>query len=180
MRIIGAFVFVLLTTGLQGCSDNQGFSDLEAFVAEVKARPKRPIEPLPQFQAYQAFSYSAASRRSPFAQPLEEVDVVQEDQDVNRNVRPDPDRPKELLEFYDLGSMAMVGTIVRNNDTTLYALVDDGVGGIHRVRTGQYIGRNHGKVLEVSPTGIQLIEIVSDGQGGYFERPRTLSLKEVQ
>lgn len=163
---------------LSACGGNQGFADLDAFIAEVKARPKKPIEPLPEFKAYQAFTYSAASRRSPFAAPVEiiETAVVAK---PNSNIKPNLDRAKELLENFDLGSMLMVGTIVKAGDPTLYALVNDGRGGIHRVRVGQYLGKNFGRVTAIDPTGIQLVEIVADGQGGWFERPRTMGLKEV-
>ncbi|MBK8970607.1 MAG: pilus assembly protein PilP [Hahellaceae bacterium] len=163
---------------LTGCSGNQGFGDLDAFIAEVKARPKKPIEPLPEFKAYQAFTYSAASRRSPFAAPVEIVEAAVVAK-PNSNVKPNLDRAKELLENFDLGSMLMVGTIVKAGDPTLYALVNDGRGGIHRVRVGQYLGKNHGRVTSIDTTGIQLVEIVSDGQSGWFERPRTMGLKEV-
>jgi type IV pilus assembly protein PilP len=171
-------LLVLVVTALTGCTGNPGFADLDAFVAEVKARPKKPIEPLPEFQAYQAFAYSAASRRSPFTSPVElkETAVVAK---PNSTVKPNLDRAKELLENFDLGSMLMVGTIVKDGESTLYALVNDGRGGIHRVRTGQYIGKNYGKVTSIDAAGIQLVEIVSDGQGGWFERPRSLGLKEV-
>ncbi len=178
MRIRLSFYLVLVVLVLAGCSGNQGFADLDAFVAEVKARPKKPIEPLPELKAYQAFTYSAASRRSPFTSPVEmaETEVVAK---PKSNVKPNLDRARELLENYDLGSMLMVGTIVKAGEPTLYALVNDGRGGIHRVRVGQYLGKNFGRVIAIEPTGIQLVEIVSDGQGGWFERPRSMGLKEV-
>ncbi|MEJ2755668.1 MAG: pilus assembly protein PilP, partial [Gammaproteobacteria bacterium] len=40
-----------------------------------------------------------------------------------------------------------------------------------------YMGRNHGKILHVSPGKIDLVELVPDGQGGWVERPRTMTLK---
>ncbi|WLQ14020.1 pilus assembly protein PilP [Hahella aquimaris] len=163
---------------LSGCSSNSGFEDLQLFVQEVKARPKGRIEPLPEPKAYQAFSYSAANRRSPFSQP-EEIKLAQVEATPKSNVKPDFDRPPELLESFSIGSMNMVGTINKDGESTLYALVNDGQGGIHRVRKGQYMGKNHGKVVSINETGIEIVEIVSDGQGGWFERPRTLGLKEI-
>lgn len=178
MKKTSLILITICSLVLAGCAGNQGFSDLEAFIAEVKSRPKKPIEPLPEFQAYQAFTYSAASRRSPFAPPVE-VPVEAVAVKPSSNVKPNLDRPKELLENYDLGSMIMVGTITKGDDSTLFALVNDGQGGIHRIRRGQFIGRNHGQVTGIKQTGIQLVEIVADGQGGWFERPRTLGLREV-
>ncbi|MBU6953940.1 pilus assembly protein PilP [Hahella sp. HN01] len=177
-RIIFTTALVVLFGGVGGCSSNAGFDDLQAFVKEVKARPKKRIEPLPEPKAYQAFSYSTANRRSPFAPP-QELKLAQIEDKPKSNVKPDFDRPPELLESFPIGSMSMVGTINKDGETTLYALVNDGQGGIHRVRKGQYMGKNHGRVVSISDTGVDIVEIVSDGQGGWFERPRTLGLKEV-
>ena len=177
MRVLRLALAGLAATMLAACSGSEGFSDIDALIAEVKARPARAIEPLPEVQAYQAFAYSAANRRSPFAQPVP-VEPVRTEQAPRSNITPDLDRPRELLENFDLGSMTMVGTIRRAGQDELFALVNDGEGGIHRVRTGQYLGKNFGRVTRIEPTGISLVEIVSDGDQGWFERPRTLGLNE--
>ncbi len=53
-----------------------------------------------------------------------------------------------------------------------------GAGGVHRVRVGDYLGRNDGKVVGISEGKIDVIEIVPDGEGNWLERPRSLTLKE--
>ena len=47
---------------------------------------------------------------------------------------------------------------------------------IERVQVGNYLGMNQGRVVKISPTQIDLVEIVPDGRDGYVERPRTLVL----
>ena len=69
----------------------------------------------------------------------------------------------------------MVGTL--RNDRQLFALVN-GAGGVHRVKVGDFLGRNHGKILVIDDSKIDVMEIVPDGEGGWLERPRSLSLKE--
>ena len=54
----------------------------------------------------------------------------------------------------------------------------NGAGGVHRVKVGDYLGRNHGKILVIDDSKIDVMEIVPDGEGGWLERPRSLSLKE--
>jgi len=54
----------------------------------------------------------------------------------------------------------------------------NGAGGVHRVKVGDYLGRNHGKILAIDESKIDVMEIVPDGEGGWLERPRSLSLKE--
>lgn len=60
----------LLLTMLAGCGANSEFGDLQAYMNEVRARPKGNIEPLPKFQPYEAFTYSASNLRSPFQPPV--------------------------------------------------------------------------------------------------------------
>jgi type IV pilus assembly protein PilP len=69
----------------------------------------------------------------------------------------------------------MVGTLQKPQGD-LFALVKDGYGGVVRVREGEYMGRNHGRIVSIQKDRINLIEIVPDGQGGWLERPRTLAL----
>ena len=58
-----------------------------------------------------------------------------------------------------------------------YGLVR-GAGGVHRVKVGDYLGRNHGRIVSVDEAKIDVVEIVPDGEGGWLERPRSLTLKE--
>ncbi|RMF17861.1 MAG: pilus assembly protein PilP [Gammaproteobacteria bacterium] len=176
-RKLAAVCLAGVAAMLSGCGGSGDFSDLEAFVAEVKARPKGRIEPLPEFKVYQAFTYSAANLRSPF-QPPQDVKLAEVEAKPKSNIKPDFDRPKEPLEAFALSSLNMVGTIRKAGDPTLYALIADDQGGIHRVRVGNYIGKNFGRITALDETHIEIVEIVSDGQGGWFERPRSLSIRK--
>jgi type IV pilus assembly protein PilP len=55
---------------LGGCARTDVLSDLQVFVNDVKSRPGAEVEPVPTFEPYEAFVYSAASMRSPFDIPL--------------------------------------------------------------------------------------------------------------
>jgi type IV pilus assembly protein PilP len=46
------------------------------------------------------------------------------------------------------------------------------------VLVGNYLGQNEGKITEIAPSKISLIEVVPDGIGGYIERPAALALNE--
>lgn len=175
MRGVSFFGIVFLGLLLSGCGGDTSFSDIKAKMAEIKTKPKGRIEPPPEFQVYKAFSYSAAALRSPFERPIE-VELAAIPQ-KRSNVKPDFNRPKEVLEQFGLDSLAMVGTLMRPG-ATLYALVQAPDQGLHRIAEGNYMGRNFGKVTAVSSSKIDVIEIVSDGQDGWIERPRTLVLRE--
>jgi type IV pilus assembly protein PilP len=167
------FLMVVSLVCLSGCGAGHDYADLQAYMDEVRARPKGSIEPLPKFQAYESFTYSAASLRSPFQPPVK-VDMASR-QKGTKDVKPDESRTKQFLEDFNIEAFQMVGTLA--NDSGVFALVS-GAGGVHRVKVGDYLGRNHGRILAIDESKIDVVEIVPDGEGGWLERPRSLSLKE--
>ncbi|MCP5162780.1 MAG: pilus assembly protein PilP [Hahellaceae bacterium] len=163
---------------LSGCGVNSSFDDLDRFMSDANKNARGVIEPMPEFVAYQAFNYSAANRRSPFSVPVDVklVNVVEDE--AQNSVKPDLDRPRELLESFAITSLKMVGTLQKQDEQILWALVSDGEGGIHRVKAGQYMGKNHGRVQSIEEGQIDLVEIVPNGHGGWLERPRSIALSD--
>jgi len=165
---------MLMCLLLSACGGNDGMDDLQHYIVEVTLRPGVPVEPLPQFQAYEAFTYSSASLRSPFDVPIMAGTSVA--QEPTTEVMPDFNRTPEALEEFALSNLNMVGMITRGNTTI--ALIQDENGMIHRVGRGSYLGRNHGRIMQVAPAEIELTEIVPSGDGSWVERPRTLTLQK--
>ncbi len=163
----------LIFACLSGCDAGREFSDLQAYMDEVRARPKGSIEPLPQFQPYEPFTYSAAGMRSPFQKPVK-IDVASQ-QKGSKDIKPDEARIKQFLEGFNIEAFQMVGTL--SGGTGEYALVK-GAGGVYRVKIGDYLGSNHGRVVAIDEAKVDVIEIVPDGEGGWLERPRSLALSE--
>jgi type IV pilus assembly protein PilP len=164
---------VLLLSGLAGCGNGNGFSDLDAYMNEVRLRPPGKIEPVPTFRSYETFTYKAASLRSPFS-PQIRVDLAARKQG-SRNVKPDPNRIKQYLEGINIEQFEMVGTL--SNASGAFALLR-GAGGVHRLKVGDYLGRNDGRVKAISDSQVDVVEIVPDGEDAWLERPRTIPLKE--
>jgi type IV pilus assembly protein PilP len=171
-KYIGRVACVLLVVATTGCSGSRQFEDLQAFMDQVESQPKAPIEPLPEFLPYQAFAYGAGDMRSPF-EPPQKIQPVDR-RNATAVVKPDPNRVKQYLEQFQIGQLRMVGTLSR--DANLYALIQDANGGVHRVQSGDYMGTDHGKVRGINENQIELIEIVSDGTGGWVQRARTLTI----
>ena len=160
-------VFVLI-----GCSEAD-FSDLDTFMEEKRSRPGGIIAPIPTFKAYEAFAYSATTLRSPFDRPIDIRQLTA--LSARAALRPDANRPKQYLERFTLDSLFMVGSLKRNGQN--WTLIKDPEGGIHRVQVGDFLGRDHGRVVEMGTGFIAVIEIVSDGtEDGWVERPRTIEL----
>ncbi len=169
-------LIVLLSVGLVvACSNDGQYSDLRESMEAIKQRPKGHIEPPPEFKAYKSFTYSAAATRSPFSPP---VDVELASLPQGRpGVTPNFDRVKEVLEDFSIDALSMVGTLMKPGGS-LFALIKDPDGGLHRIALGNHMGRNFGEVLAVSAMRVDVMEIVSDGQDGWIERPRTIVITE--
>jgi len=159
---------------LSACSNNEEMIELQNFVQATVNRPPGRIEPIPEFRSYEPFQYSAASLRSPFDVPL---DITQIIRNQNSDIRPDENRPRELLESYPLSNLSMVGTITRGG--TEWALMLDETGLVSRVTIGNFMGRNHGRIVGISETQIDLVEIVPTGDGFWMERPQTIQLRQA-
>ena len=91
-------------------------------------------------------------------------------------MRPDSKRNREFLEQFSLDTLKMVGTLRLGGE--MYGLVQTKDGLVHRVTAGEHMGQAEGKITEITPSKISLIEIVPDGLGGYMERPAALALNE--
>jgi len=170
-QLIKQSLFIgLLAVGLSACSS--GAPDLEDFIDEINARPGGRIDPLPEITPYEGFSYIADAQgiRSPFR-----PDTPQASGGGN-GPRPDDDRSREYLESFPLDSLGMVGTLHINE--TMYGLVQTSDGLIHRVIPGNYVGQNDGRITEISESEIGVVEIISDGIGGYIERDAAVSLSD--
>lgn len=170
-RVLGACGLVIF---LASCGAGDPNRDLRDFVAQVQARPASGIEPLPEIKQVETFIYVAGGRRDPFSRP--EGEYIASEEAGEGDIHPDPNRRKEELESFPLDSLRMVGTL--DKDDTLWGLVQNKDGMLFRIKPGNYMGRNHGQVTQISDTEISLTEIVSNGRGGYREQQASLALTE--
>jgi len=169
-KIVWAVILVLLFTS--GCSRGitSSYGDapnLERWMADIRARPPSPLEPLPVLKQFESFEYAAQDLRDPFSDAWDEPDTP-------GALRPDPNRRKEALEFFPLDSLKMVGTIGKG--ASMIGLVTSSDQVTHRINPGNYMGQNDGRVIGIDEHQIELVELISDGQGGWMERTIALSL----
>ena len=167
------FMGLVVSLMLNGCA-SPDIAELRQYVDGKKAEPPGRIEPLPEIKQINTFVYESNGRRDPFAPTEggeEEGAAIAES-----GISPDFNRRKEELESYALDSIRMVGTLEQESVT--WGLVKTREGTIHRVKTGNYMGQNHGRIIQISEDKIDLSEIVQDGTGGYIERQASLALAE--
>ena len=94
---------------------------------------------------------------------------------AGKRVYPNLSRQPQPLESYAIESLNMKGSL-RSQSGRITALIQTPDGEIERVQHGSYLGVNHGRVVNITPTQIDLLEIIPDGREGYVERPRSLIL----
>jgi len=152
---------------LAGCSGRD--ADLERFIEATKKEPGGRVEPLPEIKPYDTYTYADSSLRSPFVPGGSGASSA-------AGIRPEAHRNREFLEQFSLDTLRMVGTLKLGGRN--YGLVQVKDGRVQRVLVGDHIGQNEGKITEIAPSKISLIEIVPDGLGGYIERPAALALNE--
>lgn len=169
--ILPALALVLALTGCaRGITSTPGDApNLEKWVAEVKARPAPPLDPLPVMQQFETFEYAAYSLRDPFSNAFS-------DDGGMAGLRPDPNRRKQVLEQFPLDALDMVGTIGEGSGVVALVIAPDKV--TYRVRPGVYMGQAEGRVTTVTTDRIDLVELVPDGAGGWLERPATIALDD--
>ena len=170
LMIKNALIAVLSAGMLAACGGDM--DDLDQYINEIKARPGGRIEPLPEITPYEVFTYVADAQgmRSPF------VPDTPQASGSTGGARPDLDRSREYLESFPLDSLGMVGTLYIGD--TMYGLVQTSDGLIHRVVPGNYMGQNDGRISGISESEITLVEIISDGIGGYIERDAAVGLTD--
>jgi len=143
--------------------------NLEEWIANVKAKPAPPLDPLPVMQQFETFEYAAQGLRDPFSDAFTS-------EDNGSGPRPDSHRRKQTLEQFPLDSLDMVGTIGRGGTVIGLVVAPDKV--VYRVQPGVYIGQNDGRVTAVHEDRIELVELVPDGAGGWLERPASVALED--
>ena len=170
-----ALMATALGLALSGCID-QDMSDLERYVKDVLARQAPIIAPLPQVKPYEIYAYQSSDKKDPF-QPFFTPDSSPPEQEEQAECPgPDSDRLREELEAFPLDSLRMVGTIER--EQKLWGVVLSSEGSVHRVTIDNFMGRNHGRIVDIAEEQIELVEIVPDGQGCYQERSTRIALIE--
>jgi len=166
MALCGALI------ALAGCT--RGMSDLREWVAKEKQKKGAPIDPLPVIRTFETFEYKDQGDRDPFSPSTAELQPS--NNAAATGPRPDENRPKEPLEMFALDSLKMVGTV--GAGAGMEVLIKDPGGVIHRVHKNEYMGQNYGRITAISDDHIDLVELISNGNGGWMERPASIALGE--
>ncbi len=149
--------------------------------ATLDGRATRPGEalgtPISEPKKFTPQAYTEASSFEPF-NILKLTQALRRDSNqpsTSELIAPELARRKEALEAFPLDSMAMVGSMNRNGQPVALVRVDKL---LYKVRVGEYLGLNYGRITRINETEVALREIVQDAAGEWIERVATLQLQE--
>ena len=172
-RMLKLILLSLMLSMLVACA-NSDFSDLQSYIQQVKARPAGRIAPVPEFQTYETFAYSASDLRDPFKMFDSDASMIEEGS--NTALQPNINRNKEALEQYPLDTLHFVGDLQKDGEN--WAIITSPDHLVHRVKVGNHVGTNFGEIVSITETKITIKEIIQDGMGGWIEREAELSISE--
>jgi len=89
----------------------------------------------------------------------------------------DSDRAPEPLEAFDLGALKLVAVMQMGGKHV--AMVEDHEGKGYVVRKGSYIGRDNGRVVNITERNVEIVEDEFNVVGEIVQRKAVLTLNEV-
>ncbi|KJF95719.1 pilus assembly protein PilQ [Photobacterium angustum] len=159
-----------IVIGLVGCQAND--DSVAEFIAMTHNEAKARVKPLPEPFVFEAEKFVMTSKRVPFVKPIPEQLLTKKEK--GECWQPQLDRQLSKLENFALEKLSMKGAI--GNKKQLWGLVFTPEGDLMKIKPGQYIGLNRGKVLTVSDKIIEIEETLPDGKGCWLKRPTKLAL----
>ena len=162
----------LACLALVSCSGEQ-HSDLRQFVKDSDSMPRGRIPPLPEVRPYEPYEYAAFDLTDPFVPRKIEAPKPS---NIPGSLQPPKNHRKGPLEAFPLENLKMVGTLQQQKN--IYALIKTPDNNLYRVKTGDFMGQNFGRVINISESALKLKELVQDSGNEWKEEERTLLLQE--
>ena len=150
-----------LGLGLMGCQANT--DSIEQFIAKTHTNAKAKVKPLAAPYIFVAESFVMTSKRVPFLRPRPELLLAKQ---ANSSCwQPLNDHQPTQLETFPLEQLSMKGAI--GHQRQLWGLIYTPKGELVKIKPGQFVGLNRGKVIKVSDKLIEIEETLPDGKAGF-------------
>jgi type IV pilus assembly protein PilP len=166
------FTVALICLLLASCGGEQ-HSDLRQFVKESDNIPRGRIPALPEVKPYEPFEYAAYDLVDPFVPRKIEPPKAST---VPGGLQPPSNHRKGPLEAFPLENLKMVGTLEQKK--AVFALIKTPDNNLYRVKSGDYIGQNFGRIVNIDEGTVKLKELIQDSGNEWKEEERTLLLQE--
>lgn len=162
---------------IAGCGSGEN-EDIKKWMAEASKDMRGKVEKIDEPKKYEPFKYESDKLVDPFNATKVTAMADAGKQPGSKNAggpRPDLSRPKEVLEAFSIENLRMVGAMQQKGVSYAIIKADSS---LHRVKVGNYIGQNYGKITKITETEVLVQEMIEDGSGEYVYRDSTLVLQE--
>jgi len=142
--LIAGYLIILSILSMSGCSHKDNLQDLHDYINQLKQSQSKPKtlskQDIANIKFPAATTYQASTLRDPF--------LATNSAAALKGVGPLQSVPLSMLRF--------VGTMTESGVTTGYILTPDNM--VYEVKLGDKIGEHYGKIIEITPTEIKIIE----------------------
>ena len=166
-------IVALACFALSGCGGERHLDEVKQFVKDSENLPRGRIEPLPEVKPYEPFEYAAYDLTDPFVARKPSGPPPKPNPN---DPRLDPNRRKGPLEAFPLENLKMVGTLQQKKD--FFALIKTPDNNLYRVKSGDFLGQNFGRIFDINESAVKLKELIQDGGNEWKEEERTLLLQD--
>ncbi len=167
-----SLLMVWLSTFLMGCQAND--ESLTDFIRDVENQARRDVEKLKPADEYVAVVYNPKVQRAPFELP-KEATIATQPMARKDCWQPSARARSGKLEKFPLNQLRLKGVMGIGNAVS--GLVQAPNGTVYKVAPGQYLGRNNGKVTQVTQSYLLINETLPDGLGCWQKRKVKLALR---
>jgi len=169
-----ALIVAFACLALTGCGSERHLEEVKRFVKESDNLPRGRIDPLPEVKPYEPFEYAAYDLLDPFVP--RKAPTSQTPKRQANDPRLDPNRRKGPLEAFPLENLKMVGTLQQKKD--VFALIKTPDNNLYRVKAGDFMGLNFGRISDINESALKLKELIQDSGNEWKEEERTLMLQD--
>ncbi len=171
------FILLLATLTINSCGGDN-IESITSFLTE-KSTNELPAnnKPVPKRSIFIKNHTELKYQRNPFI-PFAPVEQLNINNKLTKNHvnQPDTKHVKENLENYPLNTLKVSGTLLFQNE--LWGLIKATDGMIYRVKAGNYLGTNNGKIISISLKQINIQELFQDQSGAWYPQQAALLLNE--
>jgi type IV pilus assembly protein PilP len=179
-RTVGFVLVAAACLALQACTTGE-HEELTQWVADQRKQQRVRLPPIAAPKKFVPQAYAADETADPYSPQRLTAALRREARptsDSSLLVKPELARQavlKQPLESVPLDAMAYVGQVIRDGTPSALLRVN---GLIYRVKQGDYLGQNFGKIVRIGDSEISLREIVQDTEGEWSERKAAISLQQ--
>ncbi|EDP57926.1 pilus assembly protein PilP [Vibrio sp. AND4] len=166
------FPMVCMMSLLVGCQAND--ESLSGFIHEAENQASPYVAKLQTTQVYVAMKYESETLRTPFELPRE-ASIATHPLGRQDCWQPPSRKRTDKLEHFSIDQLRLKGVMGVGSD--ILGLVQAPNGQLYQVQPGQYLGRNNGKVAQVSHRYLLINETLPDGLGCWQQRKVKLALR---